>query len=110
MAARIIRGRRSLNSRLLVHDGYRYHKNVGTNNTVNMYWRCWRRDCRSRLTTLSFNINDPLANIVIQANGDNHNHPRENRQIEHADAVSQMKDAIIANPTVPIKRCTTLRL
>ena len=34
----------------------------------------------------------------------NHNHPREARSIEESDAVNEMKDAIVANPTMPVKR------
>ena len=102
MGTRIIRGRRSLNSKLLVHDDFRYQKNSAPNNSI--YWRCWRKDCRSRLITNQFNLNNPQANIQVTFNAGNHNHPREARQIEELDAVNTMKDTIVQDPTVPVKR------
>ena len=69
-----------------------------------MYWRCWRKDCRSRLRTNVFNLNDPAANIQITYDGNTHNHPQEARLIEEIVAINQMKDALVENPTIPIKR------
>ena len=39
--ARVISGNRGLNSKVLVHDGFKYYLNNSRNNT--MYWRCWQR-------------------------------------------------------------------
>ena len=102
MAARIIRGRRALYSKLLVHDDFRYQQNAASNNSI--YWRCWRKDCRSRIITNNFNLNNPQANIQVILNGDNHNHPRELRPIQELDAVNEMKDAIVSNPMISVKR------
>ena len=99
--ARIIRGKGKMDSKVLIADGFKYH----LNNTTNLrYWRCWRKDCRSRLRTNVFGLNGPAASIQIIFDGNNHNHPREDITIEESIAVSEMKDVILNNPTYPIRR------
>ena len=57
--ARIIKGRGVRDSKILVNNDYKYHLN--NNSNTSLYWRCWRKDCRSRLRTNVFNLNDPAA-------------------------------------------------
>ena len=33
----------------LIHDGYKYQKNKKRNGFI--YWRCWRKECRTSLKT-----------------------------------------------------------
>ena len=98
----VIRGKGVRDVKVLVHDDYKYHLNNRGN--VGLYWRCWRKNCRSRLRTNVFNLNDPTANIQIVFNGNSHNHPQEAHIIEETVAVNRMKEDIVQNPTVPIKR------
>ena len=101
-AARIIRGNKGLDSRILVCDGFMYQLNRSRNGS--MYWRCGKKDCRSALKTNIFNIRDPNAIINIITNNNVHNHPHEDQRIEELIHVNQMKDSIVAEPTAPIKR------
>ena len=100
--ARIIRGKGNSDSKVLVHDEFKYHLNGKSNTSI--YWRCWRKKCRSRLRTNVFRLDDPAANIQIVFNGNAHNHFQELRMIEETIAVNDMKDTIANNPTLPIKR------
>lgn len=100
--ARIIRGNRGIDSKLLVCDGFRYQLNKRRNG--NMYWRCWKKDCRSGLKTNEFDLQNPNPVIRVIVNHNNHNHPHEDSAIKQADHVNEMKDAIVAEPTLPIKR------
>ena len=99
---RIIQGSRGVNSKLLVHDGYRYQLNKPR--TTSLYWRCWKKVCRSSLKTNVFNLNDPNAVINVLHNADAHVHPQEDVRIEEQSFVQRMKEEITNNPTVPVKR------
>ena len=55
------------------------------------------------LEVLEKRLQNPNAVIRVILNH-NHNHPHEDRAIEQADHVNEMKDAIVAEPTLPIKR------
>jgi hypothetical protein len=42
--------------KVLICGGYRYHKNIETNNKI--WWRCWRKTCRASLSTNIFDLKD----------------------------------------------------
>ena len=100
--ARVIRGKGLQGSKVLVDNNYKYHYNNRSN--TRLYWRCWRKNCRSPLRTNVFNMNNPAAVIQIIFNGNAHNHPQEARLIDETAAVNSMKDDLVQNPTRPIKR------
>ena len=81
---------------------FRYQLNRSRNGS--MYWRCWKKDCRSGLKTNAINLHNPNPIIRVIYDNDVHNHPHEDRAIEEAEYVNTMKEQIIANPTVPVKR------
>ena len=101
-AIRVVRGKGARNSKVLVNDDYKYHLNNKSN--ASLHWRCWRKNCRSRLRTNVFNLDDAAANIQILFDGNAHNHPQEARMIEETDAVNKINEDIVNNPTIPIKR------
>ena len=101
-APRIIAGNRGLRTENLVHNDFRYHLNQ--RRLTFLYWRCWRKNCRSALKTNVFDLDDENAVITIINDNNNHNHPVDNRSIAEADAVNAMKTAIVRQPTVPVKR------
>ena len=54
MDVKIVKGNRG--GRMLVADGYRYQKHRETNDRIN--WRCWWAECRARLRTNVFDMDD----------------------------------------------------
>ena len=46
---RLVEGNRGGSA--LIHDGYKYQKNKKRNGFI--YWRCWRKECRTSLIILS---------------------------------------------------------
>ena len=99
---RIIQGNKGVDSKLLIHDGYRYQLNKAR--TTRVYWRCWKKECRSSLKTNVFDLNNPDAIINVLHNADVHVHPQEDVRIEEQRFVQRMKQEITNNPTVPVKQ------
>ena len=61
--AEIISSARGKQGKILIFEGYRYHKNESTSNAI--HWRCSRyRTCDSRLKSNLFDLN--LDNPVIR--------------------------------------------
>jgi len=48
---------------VLVNEGFRFHRNTCTQEKIR--WRCFRKDCRSYLTTRKFDIDDVNAVITV---------------------------------------------
>ena len=99
MNAKIVRGNRG--GRILVVDGYRFQKHRSTNDAIN--WRCWRAECRSRLRTRLFDLDDETAHIDILF---------EERHVHTPDEVitqrAEFRETVVSmnreNPVCPIKR------
>lgn len=49
--------------KVLIFDGYRYQKNRTTLGKI--HWRCWRRECRAKLNTDFFDVNDHSPDITV---------------------------------------------
>jgi len=49
--------------KVLIFNGFRFQKNRETAN--NIYWRCWRKNCRTPLTTNVFDLDDEHAQINV---------------------------------------------
>jgi hypothetical protein len=99
MAARVIVGNRG--GKVLIHSGFKYQKN--RQRTESIYWRCWRKECRTNLRTNIFDLNDMNPNIQILQEIE-HTHEEDDDMIGKNEALNQMKDAVREDPTVPIKR------
>ncbi|VDI25242.1 Hypothetical predicted protein [Mytilus galloprovincialis] len=99
MAAKVITGNRG--GKVLIFDGYKYQKNRQRNESI--YWRCWRIECRANLKTNIFDINDPQAIIRIFEHNE-HTHESDDTSIYRSETLNALKDAIMEDPTVPIKR------
>lgn len=97
--AQILASRRG---RILADNGYRYQLNKRRTNTI--YWRCTKLNCRSKLSTNVFDVNDPNANIVVVNNAAAHNHLPEDEQVQHDQVRNRMQERIRADPTVPVRR------
>ena len=61
--AKIIEGNRR-GGKILVNDGYNYHKNKKRVNRI--YWRCWRRECRANLKTDVFDWDEVRDAIAVR--------------------------------------------
>lgn len=48
---------------VLVNNGFRFQRNKCTKEKIT--WRCFRKDCRSYLTTRKFDIDDVNAVITV---------------------------------------------
>ena len=94
----------SKGGKILADNGYRYQRNKVRANT--MYWRCTKLNCRAKLTTNSFDVNDPNANIVVINNNPAaaHNHIPDDNQVQHDQVVNRMQARIRDDPTVPVHR------
>ena len=75
--AQIVPGNR--NGKIVVNAGFRYQRNQTRLGII--YWKCWRGDCPSQLTTNVFNANAVNPNIQIQ-NVTNHNHQVDDATVE----------------------------
>ena len=100
MNTRIAAGSRK-GSKVLIHNGYKYQKNKVSNNII--FWRCWRKDCRSFLKTRDFDMDNPNANIVVQRE-DVHGHDEDDDIINADNFKASLREGIELNPTAPIKR------
>ena len=49
--------------KVLVFEGFRYQKNKEKSHSIQ--WRCWRKTCRTPLTTNVFDLNDEAAVINV---------------------------------------------
>ena len=86
--ARIIRGNRGVDSKFLVHEGFRYHLNRTRNGS--MYWRCWQKHCRSGIITNNFNLQNQNALIQVLRNNDTHCHLLEHGQVEELENINNV--------------------
>ena len=102
MNARIIRGSKGRDSRLLIHEGFRYQLN--RTRPTRMYWRCWQKNCRSSLSTNVIDLQNPNPAIQVITNNDAHMHLNEMDKIGEMDSMNNMREQVRANPTMPIKR------
>ena len=68
------------------------------------YIKHWNKKCRSSLKTNVFNRDNVNAVMVVLTNNDNHNHPQEDTSIADAEGGNMMRNAIVQQPTVPVKR------
>ena len=98
----IVRGNKGPDSKLLIHEGFRYQLN--RTRATRMYWRCWQKNCRSSLSTNVFNLQNPNAAIQVITNNDAHTHLHENVKIKEMDCLNDMRELVRAEPTIPIKR------
>ena len=98
----VIRVNRGFISQYLIHEGFRYE--INQKRATGIYWRCWRKDCRSTIKTKFFDTNGINAVILVNINNNNHTHLPEDDQMEEAQFLNAMKDSIVQEPTTPIKR------
>ena len=63
-----------------------------------------QKHCRSGIRTNNFNLQNQNALIQVLRNNDTHCHLPEHGQVEELENINNMKDQIVAEPTVPIKR------
>lgn len=96
--ASLIDGKRG---KILVHSGFRYHKNKETANAI--YWRCWRKACGASLKTNHFDVNEETP--VIQVLHESHHlHVEDEDKILNDRAKHRLKEAVREDATRPIKR------
>ena len=93
---------RNRGGKVLIFDGYQYKKKHRQRNE-SIYWRCWRIECRANLKTNIFDINDPQAIIRIFEHNE-HTHESDETSIYRSETLNALKDAIMEDQTVPIKR------
>ena len=94
---RLVEGKRGGSA--LIHDGYKYQKNKKRNGFI--YWRCWRRECRTSLK--SNNFVDNGGDIHVIAIGE-HEHNQDDIIISQQDVINEIRREVEENPTVPAKR------
>jgi hypothetical protein len=46
--------------KVLIHNGFKYQKN--RQRTESIYWRCWRKECKAKLRTNIFDLNNMNPN------------------------------------------------
>lgn len=92
---------RNRGGKVLIFDGYQYKKKHRQRNE-SIYWRIHVK-CRSNLKTNIFDMNDPQAIIRVLEHNE-HTHESDETSIYRSENLNALKDAIMENPTVPIKR------
>ncbi|VDI81896.1 Hypothetical predicted protein [Mytilus galloprovincialis] len=97
MAAKVITGNRG--GKVLIFDGKKYKKKNRRRNE-SIYWRI---ECRANLKTNIFDINDPQAIIRILEQNE-HTHESDETSTYRSETLNALKDAIMEDQTVPIKR------
>ena len=101
MDVRLVAGNRG--GRVLVINGYRYHKHRNANETI--HWQCWRKECNARVRTNRFNIEDlEDANEIHVLFHEEHNHETDDKMIDRAVLRETMRGEVLDNPAHPIKR------
>ncbi|XP_074655654.1 uncharacterized protein LOC141909168 [Tubulanus polymorphus] len=89
--------------KILINEGYKYHFNRQLSEC--MLWRCWRKDCRSKLKTNNFNRDDgDPGNITVLDGPDEHNHGHDDAVIEAGEFSNTLKNEVRTDPTKPVKR------
>ena len=96
----IIYGNRSGGS-VLLHRGYKYHKNKQRG--YNIYWRCWRQECRASLKTDAFDLNEVRNDIVVRDLRE-HQHELDDEVIRNQVFINDIKSQIEHDLTAPVKR------
>ncbi|KAL8562527.1 hypothetical protein ACOMHN_045792 [Nucella lapillus] len=96
--ASLIDGKRG---KILVHSGFRYHKNKQTANAI--YWRCWRKACGASLKTNHFDVNEetPVIEVLHESH---HLHVEDEDKILNDKAKHRLKEAVREDATRPVKR------
>ena len=77
MATKVIAG--NCGGKVLIHNGYKYQKNRTRPRAI--YWRCWRKECRTNLQTNLIDLEDQNPNIVILQEGQ-HIHEKDDIVID----------------------------
>eukprot|EP00745_Piridium_sociabile_P008631 TRINITY_DN1585_c0_g1_i2.p1 TRINITY_DN1585_c0_g1~~TRINITY_DN1585_c0_g1_i2.p1 ORF type:complete len:414 (+),score=39.53 TRINITY_DN1585_c0_g1_i2:1105-2346(+) len=97
--ASVMRGERG--GTVLVHQSFRYHKHRATANEI--YWRCWRKDCRARARTNLFDLadNDPQVRVLFT---DPHSHPADIATVERGRMRQRLLREVTSDPTRPSAR------
>ena len=76
----------------------------GARKSGQMYWKCDQKQCTSHVSTNNFDPTANQPNIQID-NHSGHNHPPPpSEAVSRADFIEEMRDRIITNPTIPLKR------
>ncbi|KAJ8025697.1 hypothetical protein HOLleu_33323 [Holothuria leucospilota] len=89
--------------KILVYDGYRYHKNKTANNKI--YWRCAHLECRAPIHTDHIDFNNINARVRIQGERfPQHNHERDGDLISKTLFTQRVFETITNDPSMPIRR------
>ena len=82
----------------LVHRGYKYHKNKQRG--YNIYWRCWRRECRASLKEGVFALKEVRNDIVVR-NLREHQHEPDDETIHTQVFINDIKSQVEDDLTAP---------
>lgn len=100
---KLIRVGRGVNSRALVHLGYKYELKKKRN--TGYFRRCCRPNCCASVKTNVVDTEDLNSEVhIIGHNQLIHNHGNDSLLLEKMGIVDQMKNDIINNATVPLKQ------